>query len=133
MLTKFDQTNVRWYTLEGIPDVWYNILEVDEKSRTVDILFKFSANAKIVLHRHWADYRTFIIQGELRLYNAAGELIEIRGIGSYVAKAAGGEPHPEGHQGSAGQVARDASLTSPAHSLGRAVRRASWFHGRKPG
>jgi len=96
MLTKFDQTNVRWYTLEGIPDVWYNILEVDEKSRTVDILFKFSANAKIVLHRHWADYRTFIIQGELRLYNAAGELIEIRGIGSYVAKAAGGEPHREG-------------------------------------
>lgn len=96
MTIKFDDRNIRWYTLEGISDVWYHVLEVDEKSRIVDILFKFSANAKIVLHRHWAAYRTFVIQGELRLYNANGDLKEIRGVGSYVSKPAGGEPHREG-------------------------------------
>jgi 2,4'-dihydroxyacetophenone dioxygenase len=92
----FDDSTIRWYTLEGIPDLWYHILEVDETSRIVDILFRFSANAKVVLHRHKADYRTFIIQGELRLYNARDELIEIRRVGSYVGKKAGGEPHREG-------------------------------------
>lgn len=96
MTIKFDDRNIRWYTLEGISDVWYHVLEVDEKNRIVDILFKFSANAKIVLHRHWAAYRTFVIQGELRLYNANGDLKEIRGVGSYVSKPAGGEPHREG-------------------------------------
>lgn len=96
MTIKFDDRNIRWYTLEGISDVWYHVLEVDEKNRIVDILFKFSANAKIVLHRHLAAYRTFVIQGELRLYNANGDLKEIRGVGSYVSKPAGGEPHREG-------------------------------------
>jgi len=96
MTMTFDESNIRWFTLEGIPDVWYNILEVDEKSRIVDILFKFSAGAQIVLHRHKAPYRTFIIQGELRLYNAKGDLIEIRRTGSYVEKPSGGEPHREG-------------------------------------
>ncbi|QXX76085.1 regulator [Methylovirgula sp. HY1] len=96
MATKFDDSNVRWYTLEGIEDVYYHILKVDEKNRIVDILFKFSADARVILHRHWATYRTFIIQGELRLYSADGDLKEIRGVGSYVSKLAGGEPHREG-------------------------------------
>jgi len=93
---KFDDSGVHWSTLEGIPDVWYFILEIDEKNRIVDILFKFSANALIVLHRHHCDYRTFTIQGELRLYNPKGELTEVRRAGAYVAKAGGGEPHSEG-------------------------------------
>lgn len=95
-LMKFDESNVRWHTLDGFDHIWYHILEVDETNRIVDILFKFSANRQIVLHRHKADYRTFIIQGELRLYNAAGELTEVRRAGSYVSKPAGGEPHREG-------------------------------------
>ena len=96
MTFKFDQSGIRWNTLEGIDDVWYHILEIDEKNRIVDILFKFSANAKVVLHRHHSDYRTFTIQGELRLYNSRNELTEVRGPGAYVAKAAGGAPHREG-------------------------------------
>jgi quercetin dioxygenase-like cupin family protein len=93
---RFDDSGIRWNTLEGIDDVWYHVLDVDERNRTVDVLFKFSANAKIVLHRHWADYRTFTIQGELRLYNSKNEVTEIRKAGSYVAKSAGGAPHREG-------------------------------------
>ena len=92
----FDDSNIAWNTLEGIPDVWYHILDIDDANRIVDILFKFSARSKIVLHRHRTEYRTFVIQGELRLYNAENELTEVRKVGSYVAKAAGGEPHREG-------------------------------------
>lgn len=93
---RFDDSNIRWNTLEGIDDLWYHMLNVDESNRIVDILFKFSANAKVILHRHWTNYSTFIIQGELRLYNARNELVEIRKTGSYVSKAAHGEPHREG-------------------------------------
>ena len=70
----FDDSNIAWNTLEGIPDVWYHILDIDDANRIVDILFKFSARSRIVLHRHRTDYRTFVIQGELRLYNAENEL-----------------------------------------------------------
>jgi 2,4'-dihydroxyacetophenone dioxygenase len=96
MTTRFDESNVRWYTIEGIEDVWYNVLEVDEENRIVDILFKFSANKQIVLHRHKAAYRTFVIQGELRIYKTNGDLKEIRRAGSYVSKPASDEPHREG-------------------------------------
>jgi quercetin dioxygenase-like cupin family protein len=92
----FDDGAIHWNTLEGIADVWFRVLDVDDKNRIVDVLFKFSANARIVLHRHCAAYRTFIIQGELRLYNSKNELTEVRKTGSYVAKPVGGEPHREG-------------------------------------
>ncbi len=74
----FDQTNVTWNTLEGIDHVWYHVLNVDRDLKVVDVLFKFAANKKVVMHKHHADYSTFIIQGELRLYNTNGELTEIR-------------------------------------------------------
>ncbi len=93
---EFDQTNIKWNTLEGIEDVWYHVLRVDSEEEIVDILFKFAANKQAVLHRHKADYSTFIIQGELRLYDKDGALTEIRPTGSYVQKKADGPPHNEG-------------------------------------
>jgi hypothetical protein len=92
----FDTRNIRWFTLEGFPHLAYHICKVDERKRIVDILFKFDANAKIAMHRHKADYVTLILQGELRIYRANGELKEIRPVGSYVETAADGEPHCEG-------------------------------------
>ncbi len=92
----FDQTNIKWYTLEGIEHAWYHVLKVDVEAKTVDLLFKFAANQRVVLHRHHADYSTFIIQGELRLYNDEGDVTEIRPTGSFVEKSAGGAPHTEG-------------------------------------
>jgi 2,4'-dihydroxyacetophenone dioxygenase len=93
---QFDDRNIRWYTLEGFDNLAYHICEVDERLRTVDILFKFAANKKIALHRHKAPYRTLVLQGELRIYRANGELKEVRPIGSYVSAASDGEPHTEG-------------------------------------
>ena len=92
----FDQSNIKWNTLEGIDHLWYHVLNVDRDLKVVDLLLKFAANQKVVLHKHHADYSTFIIQGELRLYNANGDLTEIRPTASYVRKPAGGDPHTEG-------------------------------------
>lgn len=92
----FYNGKLRWYAVEGFDHIAYHILEADEQLRTVDVLFKFAANQKIALHRHKAAYRTLVLQGELRIYRANGELKETRPTGSYVAKPAGGEPHTEG-------------------------------------
>jgi quercetin dioxygenase-like cupin family protein len=92
----FDISNITWYTLEGLAHVAYHIYAVDEEKRIVDILFKFDANSKIVLHRHKADYITLVLQGELRIYRPNGELKEIRPVGSYVEGSANSEPHTEG-------------------------------------
>lgn len=93
---EFDQSNIKWNSLEGIENLWYHIVKVDASAKRVDIVFKFAANKKVVLHRHHADYSTFIIQGELRLYDKNGALKEIRPTGSYIQKSAGGAPHDEG-------------------------------------
>jgi quercetin dioxygenase-like cupin family protein len=92
----YDTRNIRWNTIEGFDHVAYHICAVDEAKRIVDILFKFDAHSKIALHRHKADYITLVLQGELRIYRANGELKEIRPVGSYVAGKADGEPHTEG-------------------------------------
>ncbi|WP_108883145.1 regulator [Anderseniella sp. Alg231-50] len=92
----FDDGNIRWYQLEGVDHASYHVCSVDVENSIVDVLFKFDANQRVILHRHHADYRTFVVQGELRLYRANGDLIEIRPVGSYVEGHAGGEPHTEG-------------------------------------
>jgi len=93
---EFDDRNINWQTVEGIDHLSYHVLSVDESARIVDVLFKFAANERIALHRHGANYRTLVLQGELRIYRPNGDLKEIRPVGSYVAGRAGGEPHTEG-------------------------------------
>lgn len=92
----FDESNIEWYQLEGIDHASYHICSVDEDARIVDVLFKFDANQKVLLHRHHAAYRTLILQGELRIYQTDGTLKEIRPVGSYVSSPVSGEPHSEG-------------------------------------
>ena len=92
----FDDRNIRWNPIEGFEHIEYHVCDVDEANKIVDVLFKFAANKQIVLHRHKADYRTLVIQGELRIYRANGDIKEIRPVGSYVFTPAGGEPHREG-------------------------------------
>ena len=65
---EFDARNIRWNRIDGFDHIEYHVCDVDEANRSVDILFKFAANQKIVLHRHHADYRTLVLQGELRIY-----------------------------------------------------------------
>ncbi|MEM8578645.1 MAG: regulator [Pseudomonadota bacterium] len=92
----FDESNVQWGALPGFDHLWFHILNVDRDLGVVDVLFKFGAGQRIVPHRHLADYSTFIIQGELRIYDLDGTLREIRPTASFVQGKAGGAPHSEG-------------------------------------
>jgi 2,4'-dihydroxyacetophenone dioxygenase len=91
----FDDRNITWHKIEGFDQVSYYIYDVDEKNGSVDVLFKFAANQPIMLHRHRASYRTFVVEGELRIFRPNGDLKEVRPVGSYVVSPADGEPHTE--------------------------------------
>ena len=96
MTTKeFDTRNIRWNRIDGFDHIEYHVCDVDEANRTVDLLFKFAAN-QIVLHRHHAAYRTLVLQGELRIYRANGEVKEIRPVGSYGSRRPAASRIPKG-------------------------------------
>ncbi|MGQ0699526.1 MAG: regulator [Panacagrimonas sp.] len=92
----FDDRNIRWNTLDGIEHLHYSILAIDEPARIVDVIFKFAADARIVLHRHKVLNHTLVVQGEHRLYHANGEVKDIRPVGRYTVTPGGDEPHLEG-------------------------------------
>ena len=92
----FDDRNIKWNRLGDYLHLHYSILDVDEKNGIADVLFKFSANEKIVLHRHLAHNNTFVVQGEHRLYKPDGTLKEIRPVGSMTSSPPSDEPHREG-------------------------------------
>ena len=92
----FDDSNITWNRLGDFEHLHYSILAIDEKNRIADVLFKFAANEKIVLHRHKAHNNTFVVQGEHRLYKPDGTLKEIRPVGSMKSSPPDPEPHREG-------------------------------------
>ena len=95
-LYSFDKSKINWQPLPGVDHAQLSILDVDDTAKIVDILFKFSANEKIVLHRHVSAFNTFVVQGEHRIYNPDGELTEIRPVGTYKAGLPDIKPHREG-------------------------------------
>lgn len=91
----FDDTNVRWQTLKDFEHLHYAILDIDEHNKIIDVIFKFAAHQQILLHRHKALNKTFVIQGE-RLYEADGRFKEVRAIGSYTSSLPSDDQHREG-------------------------------------
>ena len=71
-------------------------MNVDDEAKIVDVLFKFAANEKILLHRHTSHFNTFVVQGEHRIYEPDGTLKETRPVGTYKAGVPDAEPHSEG-------------------------------------
>lgn len=92
----FDDSHIRWNRLGDFEHLHYSILDVDEKNGIADVLFRFAANQKIVLHRHLAHNNTFVVQGEHRLYKPDGSIKEIRHVGSMTSSPPSNEPHQEG-------------------------------------
>ena len=96
----FDETKIDWKPLPG-PDgeptehVSLSFLNIDEKAKVIDILFKFSANSKIPMHKHCSNYSTFTVQGELNTYDTDGNLKSVRPAGVFKAGTPG-EAHTEG-------------------------------------
>ena len=100
-LNTFDETKISWDPLPG-PDgspadhIGMSILNVDDQAKIVDVLFKFGANEKILLHKHTAAFNTFVVKGEHRIYSPEGKLKEVRPAGTYKAGVPSEEPHTEG-------------------------------------
>mgnify|MGYP001449281786 FL=1 len=100
-LANFDAAAVDWQPLPG-PDgnpadhIEMSIVNVDDDAKIVDVLFKFAANEKILLHRHTSNFNTFVVQGEHRIYEPDGALKETRPAGTYKASVPDAEPHQEG-------------------------------------
>ncbi|MDD2759447.1 MAG: regulator [Methylomonas sp.] len=94
--TLFDDSHIDWQTLTGFEHLHYFVLDIDTNAGTVIVLFKFAAGKQIILHRHKVPNDTFVIQGEHRIYEADGELREIRKVGSYTRSPASEVPHREG-------------------------------------
>ncbi|MFT4769059.1 MAG: quercetin dioxygenase-like cupin family protein [Glaciecola sp.] len=92
----FDDSQIDWRQLEGIEHLHYHILDVDADQQIVDVLLKFEANERIILHRHTALNHMLVIQGEHRLYEPDGSLKEVRPTGCYTVSPASEEPHCEG-------------------------------------
>ena len=99
-LIQFDESSIDWKPALG-PDgdplkhVSLSFLNIDENAKIVDLLFKFSANEKIHMHRHCSNYSTFTVQGELRTYFPDGNLKSVRPAGVFKAGTPG-EAHTEG-------------------------------------
>lgn len=93
---RFDDSNIRWQRFGDVEHLWLSVLDVDAKNRIVQVLFKFAANQQIVLHRHKTTNKTFVIQGEHRLYHPDGKLKEIRPTGRYTVSPPSDDPHREG-------------------------------------
>lgn len=92
----FNDSHIHWQTLDNLEYLQYSILDIDEQQYIADVLFKLTANQQIVLHRHKALNKSFVIQGEHRLYHADGSIKQIRPVGQYTSSPASDEPHREG-------------------------------------
>ena len=92
----FDDSNITWRTLDWLDNIAYYVYRVDRDARIVDVIFKFAANKRVMLHQHKSSYFTLVLQGELRFYRPDGSLREIRPVGSWVEGSPDGEAHTEG-------------------------------------
>jgi quercetin dioxygenase-like cupin family protein len=92
----FDDSNIDWQRLGDFEHLHYSILDVDSENNVADVLFKFAANEKILLHRHLGHNNTLVIQGEHRLYEPDGTLKEVRPVGSMTSSPPNNDPHREG-------------------------------------
>ncbi|WP_028998511.1 cupin domain-containing protein [Azohydromonas australica] len=92
----FDDSAIDWQPFGDFPHFVFSVLQVDMQQRIADVIFKFEANQKIVLHRHKALNQTFVVQGEHRIYERDGTLREVRPAGSYTVSPASEVPHQEG-------------------------------------
>jgi hypothetical protein len=91
----FDQSNIRWHPLGDFKHLELAMLAVDRPNKIVDFMVKFHANGVIFNHRHLAETRIFVVQGEHRIYELDGTLKDVRKTGSYTVSAPGGV-HSEG-------------------------------------
>ncbi len=88
--------NIAWHRLGEFEHFHYNVLAVDAQRELTDFIIRFEPNERIFLHRHRSATHTCVIQGEHRLYEPDGTLLEVRRSGTYSSSPADAPPHSEG-------------------------------------
>ncbi|GAA6141658.1 regulator [Hydrogenophaga sp. 5NK40-0174] len=92
----FNPDQIRWQPFGDAPHFAYHIQQVDLAQGIADVLFRFDAGQRIILHRHMALNHTFVVRGTHVIYHADGSVKERRPTGSYTVSPADTTPHTEG-------------------------------------
>lgn len=92
---QFNDQNIQWSELEGFQHLMVSVFFVDKARNLVDLLIKFDANEKVLLHRHLADTNTFVVEGDHVIYEPDGSVRETRPVGQYTF-GTGRDCHDEG-------------------------------------
>ena len=92
--------SVIWKRMGNYSGFYYKLLNVDPKTKIIEMLFRFEPNQKCFFHRHYHPTSTLVITGEQRIYEKNLEenkttLSKIRKAGDYVISK-GEETHIEG-------------------------------------
>lgn len=91
----FDPDGIDWQPFAGIENLELSLLDVDEERQVVDLVVRFAPNRTVTMHNHLAQTNMFIIQGELRMYEADGSVREVRPEGRYF-RGRRNDAHSEG-------------------------------------
>lgn len=91
----FDDSKIQWRQLGDFEHFRFDILDIDESNNVIDVVFKFDPHKPIVLHRHKALNKTFVIHGEHKFFEEDGRLKETTPAGSYTTRPADNAPHRE--------------------------------------
>ncbi len=86
---------ITWLPFAGIENLELTLCDIDEERHVVDLLVRFAPNKTVTVHNHLAQTNMFIIQGELRMYEADGSIREVRAAGRYF-RGRTNDAHSEG-------------------------------------
>lgn len=90
----YDDT-ITWLPFAGIENLELRLLDIDDERGVVDLVVRFAPSKTVTLHNHLAQTNMFIIQGELRMYEADGSVREVRPAGNYY-RGRRNDAHSEG-------------------------------------
>lgn len=95
---KFDDREIDWALFAGFDDLWYHILNVDPRAKTVDMLMRFAPNACCVPHNHVGPTKTLVLDGEHHVRHLNGpnpDTPKVKRPGTFSTND-GNETHLEG-------------------------------------
>ena len=90
--------NIDWKPFNDMPGFVYKVLNVDEKRREIDMLFRFDPDSFCFNHRHVTKVTSIVLEGDhvVREFDDAGnERVSIRKAGQF-SVSEGGDAHIEG-------------------------------------
>jgi hypothetical protein len=99
---QLNSDEVKWQTLPGVDHFRYWMIDVDEKSGTIDFIARLEAFKPIVTHGHLTLTNTLVLEGEHRFYEPDGTTLkEVRPTGCYTTSLPGPAHRECGGEGGA--------------------------------